>query len=660
MSELDYVKEIADSFIKSRENDIKNLKSDEIFTISIDDFPILREVLENVKENFRKTVKQSLIKSYIRLNFDDDDVGEIEKTINDYRKMELDIHIPTNITVGEINAEDHERKIITFDCQVFSIGKEQTDTKKLLLKCYECDEEYELGIVSSIGAKCPKCKDSLVEIGNAQTETIRNVFIKELSDQSFDIDRTLTAKVHGEQANQVKFNDRVRITGVFKSIPIKKRKKDEFVIINKVIIDVINIENIEKEKTSLPSTEKIEEYKNLARQGKLRDLLIRSFAYNIKGNNDQKMAVLLAMVGGTKTKSRRGRINILIVGPPGTGKTATSKFMKEVSHKGCLTDITGSSDLGLFFGKIDTPDGGQGLSAGPLVKYSGGHVFIDEFEKGAERIYKMILKTMEEGEISRSITGFGEITAQADTTIIACENPKFGAWNDKLSIMENLGLDEYVISRFDIIFRLYDTPDAERDYEIDKFIMDDSTEDRPEDVLSENELNEFLNYSRAIKPKMSEESIHKLSLFFSSRSKYLKEGSLPIDRRQIVVLKRKATAFAKLDLQEIITEKYANEAIEFFKKELESFNMTIEEAGNFGEGGLTKWMKGKSKEEAFRVIFHEVEGKEEEGLVFEDVLINEMVKYDKWKTREDAVNYIERSHNRGLLAQKANGSLRIV
>lgn len=659
MSDLTPEEEISEYFLLTRLEDVEALTPTTIFNISLENNEFLNNVLEETKGDFRTVIRKAIINAYIQCNFDEEHLREKAWAVKEYQKINLSIDIPTNTDIRDINAEEHERKIITFNCQIFATGDERTETIQLLYKCNRCNEEYPISIYDE-EPSCPECNNELMEIGSSETETIKNVYIKDLSDRSLEIDsRTLTVKIHREQANQFQMNDNVRVTGVFKSIPIKKRKKDEYLIINKIVIDAINIMSIEKEKTKIPLTEKIQEYENLAREGKLTDLLVKSFAYYVKGNEDQKLAVLLSMVGGVKTKNKRGRINVLVIGPSGTAKSYTSKFIKAVSHKGCLTDMTGSSPLGLFFGVVDTPDGHKGLSAGPLVKYSGGHVFIDEFEKGTPEIYRMLLKAMEEGKIERPITGFGNVTADADTTVIACANPKFGIWNEKLSILENLGLDVYMVSRFDIIIRLYDIPNETEDYEKMSFMLDDSNEEVPEGALNEDELNEFLNYARTFTPTLSQEANHVLSLFFSKRGEYLKEGSIPIDGRQGVSLKRKAEAFAKLDLSNIVTQRHAELAINFFKKELDSFGMTVKDAGSLGSNGLTKNKKSGSKEEVFRQLFHELEKIVEGNCVFRDKMVESMTGTDKWKTKDEASVYVNRLHEEGKISIN-NEQIRLV
>src|SRR3990172_8508952 len=637
MTVLTLEKELSEYFLSTRLEDIESLTPTTVFKISLKDNEFLNNVLGETKGNFRNVIRKALIKAYIKCNFNDEQLSEISKTVKEYQRIDLFIEIPVDITIQNISAEEHERKIITFDCQVSSVGQEYAEAIQALFICKGCrdGQEYSFDIYEE-RPECPICEERLTRIGNSESETIKSIYVKDGKDITF------TVKLHREQTKQFKMNEYIRVTGMFKSIPMKNTE------VSKIIIDAVSVTSIEKPKDKLPTPEKIEEYKKLAKEGKLRDLLVRSFAYYITGNSDQKMALLLALVGGNKTENKRGRIHVLIVGPPGSAKSSTSKFIKAVSRKGCLTSIPSASKFGLFFGVVDTPDGKKALGAGVLVKYNGGHVFLDEFEKGDKVIYDMILTAMENEEYSRPITGYGNPTFPCSTTIIACTNPVFAEWNDRLSILENLGLTDRVVSRFDIVIRLYDIPDAQKDFELAKFILNDANEKRPENTLSEEELNEFLNYARLLEPTMSEKAIYKLSLAFSERGKY-KKNSL-IDNRRIVVSKRKAEAFAKLDLQEEVTEEYADMAVEFYKKELATFGLTLAEADKLSQTGLLKDMGRTSKDVAFRVLYHEMKKIVEEGCVFVDDIVTQMVSSGKWKSAEEARIYISQLTKNGVIS----------
>ena len=89
------------------------------------------------------------------------------------------------------------------------------------------------------------------------------------------------------------------------------------------LIDVFNIQSTEAVKTLLPSPELLEKLQNLAKDKKLADLITDSFAYHIYGHETEKLSIILAQIGGTKTETRRGSIHVLLIGDPSTSKSET-------------------------------------------------------------------------------------------------------------------------------------------------------------------------------------------------------------------------------------------------------------------------------------------------------------------------------------------------
>ena len=69
----------------------------------------------------------------------------------------------------------------------------------------------------------------------------------------------------------------------------------------------------------------MEKLQNLAKDEKLVDLITESFAYHIYGYRTEKLALILAQIGGTKSETRRGSIHVLLIGDPSTSKSETVK-----------------------------------------------------------------------------------------------------------------------------------------------------------------------------------------------------------------------------------------------------------------------------------------------------------------------------------------------
>lgn len=103
-----------------------------------------------------------------------------------------------------------------------------------------------------------------------------------------------------------------------------------------------------------------EEFRRLARSPDIYQQIARSIAPSIYGSEDIKKAVACLLFGGSRKRlpdglTRRGDINILLLGDPGTAKSQLLKFVEKVSPIGVYTSGKGSSAAGLTASVIRDP-----------------------------------------------------------------------------------------------------------------------------------------------------------------------------------------------------------------------------------------------------------------------------------------------------------------
>jgi len=116
------------------------------------------------------------------------------------------------------------------------------------------------------------------------------------------------------------------------------------------------------------------------------DKLIASFAPHIYGHEIIKEAILLLIVGSVTKKlddgsTRRGDINIFLVGDPGTAKSEMLKYAAKIAPRGLYTSGRGTTAAGLTAAVIRDKSGIMMLEAGAVVLGDQGLVCIDEFDK---------------------------------------------------------------------------------------------------------------------------------------------------------------------------------------------------------------------------------------------------------------------------------------
>ena len=251
--------------------------------------------------------------------------------------------------------------------------------------------------------------------------------------------------------------------------------------------------------------------------------------------------------------------------------------------------------------KDDFGDGRWTLEAGALVLADKGLACIDELDKMSEQDKSSLHQAMEQQKISVAKAG---ITAelQARCSLVAAANPKVGRFNREEKIITQIDLPPPLMSRFDLIFPLFDKPEIERDRALTNHIL--NTHMRGQAITlkkmgSDMEgLDEILNKTDDISPVYDSEFIRKY-VSYSKRechpilsetawtmisNDYLnirrmgdgEDSPVPITARQLEAYVRLSEASAKTRLSKYVEEIDAARAIKLINSYLKKIASTAD------------------------------------------------------------------------------------
>lgn len=366
---------------------------------------------------------------------------------------------------------------------------------------------------------------------------------------------------------------KINVIGVIKEVPIILRSGSKSTRFD-LMIEANYIEAIEETFYEVEISE--EEEQKIIELSKSPDLfakLVNSTAPSIYGYEKVKEALLLQLVGGVRKVRKdkvvsRGDMHVLLVGDPGSGKSAMLKRITNIAPKGRYVAGRGVSGAGLTASVVrDEFLNGWSLEAGALVLASNGLCAIDEMDKMIPEDRSAMHEALEQQTVSISKANI-QATLLARTTVLAAANPKFGRFDPYGIIAEQIDMPPTLINRFDLIFTIKDLPDEAKDEKMASHILKlHQTPDIFEPEISTEFLRKYIAYAKQkIVPAINNDALREIKDFYlrMRSSGGTEEGikAIPISARQLEALVRLAEASAKLRLSNEATREDARRSIE--------------------------------------------------------------------------------------------------
>jgi len=503
-----------------------------------------------------------------------------------------------HVKIREIRAR-HLGKLIAVEGIVTKISPVKQELVEAVFRCKTCGHEEVVARQEDGSLTKPmQCSECSREGKKSQGFTLVAEKSRFVDVQKFvlqekpeelppgQLPRSIEVVVRDDLVDTVRPGDRATVIGFLRVEEDKKFLKNAPPVYHPYMeanyVEVAAKETLDVEIT--PEDEK--KILELARREDLEELIVNSIAPSIYGYREVKLAIALLLFGGVPKVYPdgirvRGDIHILLIGDPGTAKSQLLRYVSIIAPRGIYTSGKGATAAGLTAAVVKEKNSGEFyLEAGALVLADGGVACIDEFDKMEARDRVSIHEAMEQQTVSIAKAGI-VATLNARASILAAANPAFGRYLPNRNIAENIDLPVTILSRFDLIFILRDTPNRERDRELAQYVIDFHREVYPqglESLIHPRLLKKYIAYARKyVRPRLSEEAKAKIVDFYVSMRAKSEEPDSPITitPRQLEALIRLSEAHARMHLRNVVTEKDAEVAIQLMEYFLKNVGIDI-------------------------------------------------------------------------------------
>lgn len=472
--------------------------------------------------------------------------------------------IPVCIVLSSTLCTRHLNKIIKVSGSViktYPIFFKNVTSEHLCLGCNDKTFLSEQEILKNKGLKiCCACGSQNIKVTQnfLQSFPTQNIRIQDMS-SSGSMSETIEISIEGPKVGQILPGDKISVTGIV----MRKWKQ---LRINEPMLSTIYLKELQIVKDSGENEEfsemrpLIDEY-SLKSRFERRKFIVNSLSSEIHGLCNVKLGLLLSLIGGTvenkDTGSSRANSHVLLVGDIGTAKSHLLKSISKLVTPSIFTNGVGTSDAGLTSCAVR-----QGkewtLEAGALVLADNGICCIDEFNRLKINEKGGLLEAMEQQTIS--VAKAGMVTSlNTRCSVLAAASTKYD-YDFKRSICDNLGIASPLVTRFDLIFGIFERNSNDSEI-VDCILNRDIQLKLPENLRwSNSTMKTFISLCRKKKNKIEEKHCQILLKYYTK--KRTKDGISEFNTiRMLESLVRLTEAHSKLMNEDVIVEEDAYVAI---------------------------------------------------------------------------------------------------
>jgi replicative DNA helicase Mcm len=451
---------------------------------------------------------------------------------------------------------------------------------------------------------------------------------------------TIDAHLKEDLIREFDAGDRVILTGI---LDIKEVGNDQSLDFD-TTIDTRSVVREESDYEDIDVDKHLDDIEAIAsgEKGDPYELLIDSINPEHHGDEDVKLAIALQMFGGWSRGGRkRGDSHILLMGDPGCGKSTFLQAVDELAPRSTYASGKGATAAGLTAAAVadDFGDTKWGLEAGALVLADGGIACIDEIDKVDEKAVSSLHDALESQKVRVNKAGINA-TLNSRTAMLAAGNPEYGRFDRYESLAQQIDLGPTLMSRFDLMFMVNDSPDRETDQDVIDHMMDsrraaakkalgekltEAERQSSEPAISVDTLRAYIAYAKEeVTPYIHEnnddarEHLKEEFLKLRLANAHNEDNPVPVTYRQEEAIERLAEASARVRLSDEVTKADVDRALSLVQKSMQQVGIDPE-TGEFDADIIET---GQSKSQRDRIqniigLIEELDGPTREELIDE-------------------------------------------
>lgn len=555
-------------------------------------------------------------------------------------------NLTQSFDVSDVSRYRNIGRLLDIRGQIAKVSKVQPRIVKASFECRRCGCNTELtqsGDAFQEPSECHGCeRQGPFQLDSTESEWIDHQYIRVQQPPERTKDgnaEEIDVHLKDDLTNKVQAGDRITLTG---TLEVEEPGREQSRVFD-TEIDGRAVVREESDYEDINVAEHLDEIKQIANgeQGDPYDLLVESINPKHQGDEAIKLAIALQLFGGWGHEhpdgSRdRGDSHILLLGDPGCGKSSFLRAINELAPRSTYASGKGATAAGMTASAVadDFGDTEWGLEAGALVLADGGIACVDEIDKMQSDAVSSMHDALESQQVRVNKAGINA-TLNARTALLAAGNPEQGRFDSFQPKAQQIDLAPTLMSRFDLMFMVSDTPDRERDREVvDHMIQarraaakytlsqEMSSEERQhiDPAIDRGVLRAYIAHAKeTCFPILEDESVQQRlrEYFVNFRNTNMDEDNpVPLTYRQEQAIERLAEASARVRLSDTVELEDIERAVKLVETSMRQVGYDPE-TGHF-DVDIIETGQSKSQRERRQQLLNILE--ETNGILIEELI----------------------------------------